>query len=169
MARSGLCAKCHKGQAAEEDSWCKLCSAVENLHSLARENWSTVAYRKLAEDLLTDIVRNCRALVLDRRTRSLVDSYSHRKGPAEKPVHPWKRDPQSLQTSAKAGAKPPERSSPQRKEVKEEGEARGDRRQEVEREEGRAEAASSAGRSKPPEPRGPPPERVRSSSRTPWW
>ena len=170
MARSGLCAKCRKGQAAEGDSWCKLCTAVESLTSLARENWATVAYRKLAEDLLTDIVRNCRSLlVLDRRTRSLVDSYTNRKKPEKTTVHPWQKEKQGLQTAAKAGAKPPLERGSRQTEAKEEASERG-AEEEDETEERREEAAASApssgsGRRRPPEPEGPPPDRPRSRSR----
>ena len=164
--RTKPCAKCKKAPPAGDDSWCLFCSAVENLNSLARESWCSAGYRQIAEDLVVDIARSCKGLlVLDRRTRSLVDSYSNR------PQHPWQKNKQGLQIAPKAGAKPALVRSPKKTEeateVKEETEAKDTEEAEEERrEQGTGSLPSSSSRAtKPPEPEGPPPERRRSRSR----
>ena len=158
--RPDTCAKCKKAPPAEEDSWCKLCSAVESLGALAKETWGVASYRKIAEDLVIDINRNCRALlVLARRTKSLADSH------AAKSQHPWHKGHQGLTTAPKGGAKPALVRSPKKTEAKEEVTEAGEE-QEGREEEGATSAPSSGpGGAKPPEPAGPPPERRRSRSR----
>ena len=158
--RSRVCAKCKKGPPRTEDTWCRLCCGVEVLSGIAKEQWSSPAFRQAAEDQVEDVVRHVRTLlVLDRRTKGAIDSYCNRR------QHPWhqKEKEGEVTTTPKASARPP--AEDKKEEAKKE-DKREEIQEEVKEEEG-AGRRSSGSKDKPPEPEGPPPgqEKARSRSR----
>ena len=107
-----------------------------------------------------DITRTCKSLLVqDRRTRSLVDSYTQRR------QHPWQKDRQGLQTAPKAGARPEAEKREQRSEEKKAEVVKREAEEEEEKEGTTSAPSAGARETKPPEPEGPPPSRKRSRSR----
>ena len=49
---SSACAKCKRGGAAEGDSWCLGCSALESAQSSLKANWWSQSHRRLGEEIV---------------------------------------------------------------------------------------------------------------------
>ena len=69
------CAKCRRGGAAEGDSWCLGCLAVENSLSSLKANWWSSSHRRLGEEILVQAAKQLRAVkTLDTSLQSFADS-----------------------------------------------------------------------------------------------
>ena len=72
---ASACAKCRRGGAAEGDSWCVGCLAVESIHTSLKANWWSSSHRRLGEELVVQAAKQLRAVKnLDTSLQSFADS-----------------------------------------------------------------------------------------------
>lgn len=96
MGSPPACAKCKRGGAAEGDSWCSGCIAVEGCTTALKGFWWSSSHRRLAESILVQASQQLRAVKnLDTTLQSLSDSWESKLRKAEKgggkppePAHP---------------------------------------------------------------------------------
>lgn len=62
MSSSAACAKCRRGAAAEGDSWCLGCLALENTLASLKANWWSASHRRLAEEICVQAAKQLRAV-----------------------------------------------------------------------------------------------------------
>ena len=75
MSSSAACAKCKRGAAAEGDSWCLGCLALENTLASLKANWWSASHRRLAEEICVQAAKQLRAVKnLDTSLQSFADS-----------------------------------------------------------------------------------------------
>lgn len=113
MSSSAACAKCRRGAAAEGDSWCLGCLALENTLASLKANWWSASHRRLAEEICVQAAKQLRAVKnLDTSLQSFADSCEARLKKASassgarrppKPPHP----PRSRPTLTEAAVVPP--------------------------------------------------------------
>ena len=76
---SSACAKCKRGGAAEGDSWCLGCSALESAQSSLKANWWSQSHRRLGEEIVIQASKQLRAVKnLDSSLQSFNDSFEAR-------------------------------------------------------------------------------------------
>ena len=106
--RDSLCARCHCGRSAPDDTWCTFCRAVEVLTSLAKRKGITPAYRALAEELVVQSGRQVEAIFeLDKRSRGYTDSLTQRLVAAKAAKSPRDGTSEHLGATPKKESKPP--------------------------------------------------------------
>lgn len=98
MGSPPACAKCKRGGAAEGDSWCSGCIALEGCTTALKGFWWSASHRRLAESILVQAGQQLRAVKnLDTTLQSFNDSWESR-----------------LRKAEKGAAKPPEPATPPR-------------------------------------------------------
>ena len=79
MGSPPACAKCKRGGAAEGDSWCSGCIALEGCTTALKGFWWSASHRRLAESILVQAGQQLRAVKnLDTTLQSFNDSWESR-------------------------------------------------------------------------------------------
>ncbi len=92
---SSACAKCRRGGAAEGDSWCLGCLALENCAASLKGNWWSSSHRRLGEEILVQAAKQLRAVKsLDTSLQSFADSCEARLRKASAPAAGARRPPE---------------------------------------------------------------------------
>ena len=94
---SSACAKCRRGSAAEGDSWCLGCLALENCATSLKGNWWSSSHRRLGEEIVVQAAKQLRAVKsLDTSLQSFADSCEARLRKASAPAAGARRPPEPL-------------------------------------------------------------------------
>ena len=92
---SSACAKCRRGSAAEGDSWCLGCLALENSATSLKGNWWSSSHRRLGEEIVVQAAKQLRAVKsLDTSLQPFADSCEARLRKASAPVAGARRPPE---------------------------------------------------------------------------